>query len=157
MTWPRPDVAHWLVSGELMAALEQDWLASGLPVPSLMEKVGLAMAAWLLERPTWLNAGVLVLVGPGHNGGDGLVVARELAQAGVAVRLWLPMPIRASLTQQHLDHARWLGIPSSRRLPIPPIRPSGSRPSSVLARVGLCRRRSLPCCAGGSSSDPTSL
>jgi len=28
-----------------MAALEQDWLASGLPVPSLMEKVGLAMAA----------------------------------------------------------------------------------------------------------------
>ncbi len=139
MTWPRPDVAHWLVRCELMAALEQDWLASGLPVPSLMEKVGLAMAAWLLERPTWLNAGVLVLVGPGHNGGDGLVVARELAQAGVAVRLWLPLPIRASLTQQHLDHARWLGIPVLESVPDP------ADPALwIEALFGLGQSRPLP-------------
>ena len=62
-----------------MVALEQEWLASGLPVPALMEKVGLAMAAWCLQQPGLLEQGVLVLVGPGHNGGDGLVVARELS------------------------------------------------------------------------------
>ena len=110
MSWPRTDAAHWLVSTERMAALENDWLASGLPVPALMDKVGLAMAAWFRARPALLNDGVLVLVGPGHNGGDGLVVARELVQTGVEVQLWLPMPVRAPLTRQHLDHARWLGL-----------------------------------------------
>ena len=77
-----------------MVALEQEWLASGLPVAALMEKVGLAMTAWCLARPELLANGVLVLVGPGHNGGDGLVVARELSQAGVAVRIWCPLPLR---------------------------------------------------------------
>ena len=57
-----------------MTTLEREWLASGLPVAALMEKVGLAMAAWFLARPELLREGVLVLVGPGHNGGDGLVV-----------------------------------------------------------------------------------
>ena len=93
-----------------MAALEQEWLASGLPVPALMEKVGLGMAAWCLARPQLLTDGVLVLVGPGHNGGDGLVVARELAQAGVRVRFWCPLPLRQALTQEHHRHLQWLGM-----------------------------------------------
>ena len=82
MSWPCIDADHCLVSTAEMVALEEEWLASGLPVPALMEKVGLAMTAWCLARRELLANGVLVLVGPGHNGGDGLVVARELAQAG---------------------------------------------------------------------------
>lgn len=122
-----------------MAALEQEWLASGLPVPALMEKVGLAMAAWCLARPQLLTDGVLVLVGPGHNGGDGLVVARELAQAGVRVRFWCPLPLRQALTQEHHRHLQWLGMAELTDPPDP------SSPELWLeALFGLGQKRPLP-------------
>lgn len=114
-----------------MAALEQRLFASGLPVPALMEKAALALTARLRERlsprgavpgprmaQTWPEElGVLVLVGPGHNGGDGLVVARELHLAGLPVRIWSPFERHKPLTADHLRHALWLGIP---RLVEPP-------------------------------------
>lgn len=122
-----------------MAALEQEWLASGLPVPALMDKVGQAMAAWCLGRPELLGKGVLVLVGPGHNGGDGLVVARELAQAGVPVQIWCPLPLRQSLTQDHLRHVRWLGVPELQHPPDP------ADPALwIEALFGLGQSRPLP-------------
>jgi NAD(P)H-hydrate epimerase len=110
--WPRPDADHLLVSGAAMAAIEQELFASGLPVEALMEKAALAVSRRLLERPD-LNRhdGLLVLVGPGHNGGDGLVVAREWHLAGGRVRLWCPFERLRPLTEAHLRHARWLGLP----------------------------------------------
>ncbi len=69
-----------------MLALEREWLASGLPVAALMETVGQRMADWLLAHEELLRSGVVVLVGPGHNGGDGLVVARKLLEAGALGR-----------------------------------------------------------------------
>jgi len=102
-----------------MAAMEEQLFASGLPVEALMEKAALATARRIRAR--WgahLTAhGAVVLVGPGHNGGDGLVIARELHLAAVAVAVWSPFERHKPLTAQHLRHAHWLGIP---QLPQPP-------------------------------------
>jgi NAD(P)H-hydrate epimerase len=99
-----------------MAALESQLFASGLPVEALMEKAALAIARRLLLTPP---PAALVLVGPGHNGGDGLVVARELHLAGVRVRLWSPFERHKPLTSAHLRHGRWLGIPLLEEEPDP--------------------------------------
>ena len=115
--WPPRDADHLLVSAQQMAELEAELFASGLPVEALMEKAALAVSRRLLELREWTGAGrvpaggVVVLVGPGHNGGDGLVVARELHLAGIPVRLWSPFERRKPLTEQHWRHALWLGIP----------------------------------------------
>ncbi|CAM5607731.1 NAD(P)H-hydrate dehydratase [Mycolicibacterium aubagnense] len=53
----------------------------------LMRNAGAAVAAVVLERfPS--RKRVHVLAGPGNNGGDGYVVARNLHERGVAVSLW---------------------------------------------------------------------
>ncbi|HYP03610.1 MAG TPA: NAD(P)H-hydrate epimerase, partial [Cyanobium sp.] len=117
-SWPARDGDHLLVSSAQMAALEQQLFASGLPVEALMEKAALAVSRHLLaliRRPSH----VLVLAGPGHNGGDGLVVARELHLAGIPVTIWSPFERRKPLTESHLRHARWLGIPLAEEEPDP--------------------------------------
>lgn len=122
-----------------MAAVEQRLFDSGMPVAALMEKVGLAMTAWLLARRDLLRHGVVVLVGPGHNGGDGLVVARELHLAGVEVSLWCPLPIRKPLTAEHLRHGEWLGLRRLAQEPDP-----GGAALWLDAVFGLGQSRPLP-------------
>ncbi len=116
-----------------MAALEEELFASGLPVASLMEKAALALSRRLLEHPP---EAALVLVGPGHNGGDGLVVARELHLAGIPVRIWAPFPHPKPLTEAHLRHALWLGIP---RLEEPPNPQDGALWIDALFGIGQRR------------------
>ena len=108
-----------------MAELEAELFASGLPVEALMEKAALAVSRRLLALRDRGGAvripaeGVVVLVGPGHNGGDGLVVARELQLAGVPVRIWSPFERHKPLTAAHLRHGLWLGIPRLEQEPEP--------------------------------------
>jgi len=52
--------------------------------PDLMERASKRMTDWLLHEIKD-DSRVFVLVGPGNNGGDGLVIARLLAQKGVDV------------------------------------------------------------------------
>ena len=104
-----------------MAELETQLFASGLPVEALMEKAALAVSRKVLEalRGSGGCQKALVLVGPGHNGGDGLVVARELHLAGIDVAIWSPYERRKPLTDAHLRHALWLGVPMLEQAPDP--------------------------------------
>src|SRR4051812_46865013 len=56
-----------------------------------MQRAGAAAAAEITSRfPDLLDRGVLVLAGPGNNGGDGWVIARALAANGREVNVISP-------------------------------------------------------------------
>ncbi len=82
-----------LCTSDQMRALEQAAVATGTTLEELMEQAGLAVA-----QEVWLNLGivsgrrVLVLVGPGNNGGDGLVAARHLADWDADVCVYMTRP-----------------------------------------------------------------
>lgn len=80
-----------LVTSEEMRALERAAVESGTSEAQLMEEAGLAVAqeAWMLLG-TLEGRRIVVLVGPGNNGGDGIVAARHLAEWGAEVIAYLP-------------------------------------------------------------------
>ena len=67
----------------------------GLPGVVLMENAGRG-AAELLARLNPERQRVLVLCGPGNNGGDGFVMVRHLQNHGVEVDVWLFAPSQRS-------------------------------------------------------------
>ncbi|MER3456134.1 MAG: bifunctional ADP-dependent NAD(P)H-hydrate dehydratase/NAD(P)H-hydrate epimerase [candidate division GAL15 bacterium] len=80
-----------LVTASEMRELEQRAVReAGLPTLVLMEHAGRAVAqvTWRLLRERG-GSRVAVVCGKGNNGGDGLCAARHLANAGVAVRVYL--------------------------------------------------------------------
>ena len=76
-----------------VAEMQEAEKRSGVPVPQLMESAGLAVAqeAWLLLGELAERL-VVVLAGPGNNGGDGLVAARHLQEWGADVSVYLLKP-----------------------------------------------------------------
>jgi hydroxyethylthiazole kinase-like uncharacterized protein yjeF len=68
-----------------MQGLEQAADAAGHSFAAMMERAGEAVAETIHEHFVNVAAGVLVLVGPGNNGGDGLVCARHLGNARIYV------------------------------------------------------------------------
>ncbi|HEY4044568.1 MAG TPA: NAD(P)H-hydrate dehydratase [Rhodopila sp.] len=68
-----------------MASADQQAARHGHPGPELMEAAGRAVARAIQRQLD--RCRVLVLAGPGNNGGDGYIAARLLAQEGWPVRL----------------------------------------------------------------------
>ena len=62
-------------------------VAAGTPIIELMANAGAAVARAILQH--WSTRPVIILCGPGNNGGDGFVTARLLAEAGWNVRVAL--------------------------------------------------------------------
>ena len=74
-----------ILTAAAMRAAEEAAIARGATVDSLMARAGAEVAA--VVRRLAAGAPVLVLCGPGNNGGDGYVVATELMAAGHPVRV----------------------------------------------------------------------
>ena len=76
-----------LVSVAEMQAIEKAADAGGHSYAAMMTRAGRAVAEAVLAR--YGTQPVLLLAGPGNNGGDGLVCARYLREAGAPVRVYL--------------------------------------------------------------------
>ena len=80
-----------VVTVDQMVEIERRAAAVGLPSHVLMENAGLAVAKCVKDLLDFVeDAKILILVGPGNNGGDGLVAARHLCDWGADVYLYLP-------------------------------------------------------------------
>lgn len=91
-----------------MARADRLTVACGISEASLMENAGRPVARAVQER--WTPRPILVLCGPGSNGGDGFVAARHLAEAGWPVRVALLVK-RESLRGAAAHHAGlWRGL-----------------------------------------------
>jgi len=74
----------WILRAAQQRSLDEASVRAGTPAEKLMESAGTHAADWILSH---LQPNVVVvLAGPGGNGGDALVVVRCLVQAGVTVR-----------------------------------------------------------------------
>jgi len=108
--WPTIDSKHLIVDSKQMLILEKEMFSDGMPQEALMEKAGIQISRWFLKRKSLLKYGIIVFIGPGHNGGDGAVIARELFLKGFLVKVWCPFPIKKTLTNNHLNYLTSIGV-----------------------------------------------
>ncbi len=122
--------ARTAITAEAMTGADLKAQALGIAGERLMEQAGTAVAAAaraLVEFNGREGKPVLVLAGPGNNGGDGFVAARRLAEWGVpviavlvaanerpgtpdALRNWKRLDDHAGVTRIHAPVARDLAI-----------------------------------------------
>lgn len=75
-----------------MAVVEQNAIALGVSLDSLMENAGRAVAEEAMRHLPQPPARVAILIGGGNNGGDGACAAYYLRQWGFTAELYLPRP-----------------------------------------------------------------
>jgi NAD(P)H-hydrate epimerase len=86
--WSR-SMAAAAIGAEAMRGADRRAQALGVPGTRLMEHAGCAVAAatraLAVETERWARGPILILCGPGNNGGDGFVAARHLSRHGARV------------------------------------------------------------------------
>ena len=96
-----------LLTVQQMAEADRLSVAAGVSFFELMGNAGAAVAREIERR--WTPRPVVVLCGPGNNGGDGFVTAHVLAEAGWPVRVAM-LGSRFGLKDEARQHAqRWGG------------------------------------------------
>lgn len=96
----------------LDAFREMDYYAVNnyhLPVELMMESAGLQLArlSATVVRP---GSKILVGIGPGNNGGGGLVAARRLEAWGYKVHIQIPVPVTHQLVRDQLSRTISYGV-----------------------------------------------
>lgn len=115
------------IGAEAMTGADRRAQRQGIPGLRLMEHAGAAVAAVARaladEAGTWGRGPILILCGPGNNGGDGFVAARRLADLNVpiavvlcaaeprpgtpdATRNWERLASERNVTRMHAPSAR---------------------------------------------------
>lgn len=100
-------MAREILSVEQIYAADRYAAAHGVPSLTLMENAGTSVVAALAAR--WAVCPVLVMCGPGNNGGDGFVVARLLKNRGWPVTVGLLGAADAYRGDAAVNLARWDG------------------------------------------------
>ncbi len=131
-----------LLTTEQMYRADSLTIAGGTPGAVLMEAAGAAVAGAVMARRG--IAPVLVLAGPGNNGGDGFVAARHLQAAGWPVRLALMGGIDRLKGDAAGAVAAWSG-------PVEPLETVAPQPGEVVvdALFGAGLARALGGAAAG--------
>ena len=88
-----------------MTAADRAAVALGVPISTLMERAGLAVAEAVRTR--FSHRSVVIWCGPGDNGGDGYVAARLLRRKGWSVRVEVSAPPATDAARRAA--ARWKG------------------------------------------------
>lgn len=84
----------------------------GFALEQLMELAGVSCAQAIFKAyPPTTHRRVLVVAGPGNNGGDGLVAARHLLHWRYAPRVFYPKPGKAAIFTGLVKQLNTLGIP----------------------------------------------
>ena len=80
-----------IVTADQMRQIDRECGNIGLPTSVLMENAGKAVAEEVRKSLGPIDGQrILILVGPGNNGGDGLVAARYLHDWGAGVSIYIP-------------------------------------------------------------------
>jgi ADP-dependent NAD(P)H-hydrate dehydratase / NAD(P)H-hydrate epimerase len=82
-----------------------------VPIDSLMDRAGRAVALAAVEMGARYGTRVTVLAGPGNNGGDGYVAARLLRQRGVGVDVLFLEEPRTTAARTAMKKAGAAGVP----------------------------------------------
>ncbi|CAG8422421.1 unnamed protein product [Penicillium salamii] len=101
------------ISAKDAASLDRDLMETGgWSLDQLMELAGLsvAQAVWKLLPPN-AGANILIVCGPGNNGGDGLVAARHLSHFGYNPSVYYPKEGKNELYQRLKTQLQNLSIP----------------------------------------------
>jgi hydroxyethylthiazole kinase-like uncharacterized protein yjeF len=100
-------LSNALLSVSQMTTVDNAAIAAGISRLQLMEAAGKGVCDAITQR--WQPRPVIVLCGPGNNGGDGFVAARHLADNGWPVRLALLCDVKNLKGETALNAKAWTG------------------------------------------------
>ncbi|OJI89023.1 hypothetical protein ASPTUDRAFT_362974 [Aspergillus tubingensis CBS 134.48] len=108
------------ISSKDAASLDKDLMEiGGWSLDQLMELAGLSVSQAVYRiHPPSSGKDVLVICGPGNNGGDGLVAARHLAHYGYKPSIYYPKQGKNELYQRLKTQLENLSVPFISDLPV---------------------------------------